>query len=308
MAVKVVHVSDISGKEADEQSLGRLVVHEHPEYADLPVTLEVLPRRSRRSRARAASSPSSGSLPAPHKGERMVVSLDDFNLLAGAGVMESAVQDALIAKHRNRPRSVAGGGSGVGRPLGSGSKVNHALEHAVSPTAAASPRPRRSWSARTWTRSTGASASRPARDRPSDQAMRDRYPGSSSTAPASRSAASRQAGRSTGRAQFLVAGGRSGKTPRPGRPRSCTVVRDRGKVRLKGSTSYTAWAVNRALRTTTLASTCSCPWTADRGGDHRVPVLVGTSGWQYRDWRGRLYPARLARPAERTLHRPLRHR
>src|SRR5687767_2821947 len=29
MAVKVVHVSDISGKEADEQSLGRLVVHEH---------------------------------------------------------------------------------------------------------------------------------------------------------------------------------------------------------------------------------------------------------------------------------------
>jgi hypothetical protein len=43
MAVKVVHVSDISGKEADEQSLGQLVVHEHPEYADLPVTLEVLP-------------------------------------------------------------------------------------------------------------------------------------------------------------------------------------------------------------------------------------------------------------------------
>jgi uncharacterized protein YecE (DUF72 family) len=25
-----------------------------------------------------------------------------------------------------------------------------------------------------------------------------------------------------------------------------------------------------------------------------VPVLVGTSGWQYRDWRGRLYPQRLA--------------
>ncbi|MGH2816204.1 MAG: DUF72 domain-containing protein [Actinomycetota bacterium] len=25
-----------------------------------------------------------------------------------------------------------------------------------------------------------------------------------------------------------------------------------------------------------------------------MPVLVGTSGWQYRDWRGRLYPQRLA--------------
>src|SRR6266536_662670 len=25
-----------------------------------------------------------------------------------------------------------------------------------------------------------------------------------------------------------------------------------------------------------------------------MPVLVGTSGWQYRDWRGRFYPERLA--------------
>jgi hypothetical protein len=40
MAVKTIHVSDISGKEADEPSLGGLVVYEHPEYSDLPVTLE----------------------------------------------------------------------------------------------------------------------------------------------------------------------------------------------------------------------------------------------------------------------------
>ena len=25
-----------------------------------------------------------------------------------------------------------------------------------------------------------------------------------------------------------------------------------------------------------------------------MPVLVGTSGWQYRDWRGRFYPQGLA--------------
>ena len=25
-----------------------------------------------------------------------------------------------------------------------------------------------------------------------------------------------------------------------------------------------------------------------------VPLLIGTSGWQYRDWRGGLYPAGLA--------------
>jgi hypothetical protein len=90
MAVKVVHVSDISGKEADEQSLGQLVVHEHPDDADLP---------------------------------------------AGAGVMESAVQDALIAKHRSRPRAsgTGAGGSVSGGRSGRG-KVNYAtLEHAGEP-------------------------------------------------------------------------------------------------------------------------------------------------------------------------------
>src|SRR6266511_1623047 len=114
MAVKVVHVSDISGKEADEQSLGRLVVHEHPEYADLPVTLEVLPDEveSLQGASRFVSIEWIG--PGARKGERLTVSLDDFNLLAGPGVMESAIQDALIAKHRNRPRS-AGGPAGGGR-------------------------------------------------------------------------------------------------------------------------------------------------------------------------------------------------
>jgi uncharacterized protein YecE (DUF72 family) len=28
--------------------------------------------------------------------------------------------------------------------------------------------------------------------------------------------------------------------------------------------------------------------------ERKMPVLVGTSGWQYRDWRGRFYPERLA--------------
>src|SRR4030095_13535322 len=119
MAVKVVHVSDISGKEADEQSLGRLVVHEHPEYADLPVTLEVLPEEIESLQGASRFVTVEWIAPGARKGERMVVSLDDFNLLAGAGVMESAIQDALITKHRSRPRSgggsSAGGGSASGR-------------------------------------------------------------------------------------------------------------------------------------------------------------------------------------------------
>ncbi len=137
MAVKVVHVSDISGKEADEQQLGRLVVHEHPEYADLPVTLEVLPEEIESLQSASRFVTVEWIAPGARKGERMVVSLDDFNLLAGPGVMESAIQDALIAKHRNRPRSGssgggAGGGSAAGRS-GRG-KVNYAtLEHAGEP-------------------------------------------------------------------------------------------------------------------------------------------------------------------------------
>jgi hypothetical protein len=133
MAVKVVHVSDISGKEADEQSLGQLVVHEHPEYADLPVTLEVLPEEVEQLQGASRFVTVEWIAPGARRGERMVVSLDDFNLLAGAGVMESAVQDALIAKHRSRPRSGGGGGSSSGGRSGRG-KVNYAtLEHAGEP-------------------------------------------------------------------------------------------------------------------------------------------------------------------------------
>jgi hypothetical protein len=129
MAVKVVHVSDVSGKEADEQALGRLVIHEHPEYADLPVTLEVLPEEVENLRGASRFVTVEWIAPGGRKGERLTVSLDDFNLLGRPGAMESAIQDALIAKHRSsRPRSTGTGGrSGRG-------KVNYAtLEHAGEP-------------------------------------------------------------------------------------------------------------------------------------------------------------------------------
>jgi hypothetical protein len=174
MAVKVVHVSDISGKEADEQSLGRLVVHEHPEYADLPVTLEVLPEEVESLQGASRFVTVEWIPPGARKGERMVVSLDDFNLLAGAGVMESAVQDALIAKHRSRPR--AGGGAAPAGRSGRG-KVNYAtLEHAGEPH-----RGRITEAEKELVRNNLDQINRRLRDAglreidPSDQAMRDRY-------------------------------------------------------------------------------------------------------------------------------------
>ena len=106
----------------------------------------------------------------------MVVSLDDFNLLAGAGVMESAVQDALIAKHRSRPRSGGGGGASAGGRSGRG-KVNYAtLEHAGEPH-----RGRITEAEKELVRKNLDQINRRLRDSglreidPSDQAMRDRY-------------------------------------------------------------------------------------------------------------------------------------
>jgi hypothetical protein len=176
MAVKVVHVSDISGKEADEQSLGQLVVHEHPEYADLPVTLEVLPDEVESLQGASRFVTVEWIAPGARRGERMVVSLDEFNLLAGAGVMESAIQDALITKHRSRPRSGGGGGSSSGGRSGRG-KVNYAtLEHAGEPH-----RGRITEAEKELVRKNLDQINRRLRDSglreidPGDQAMRDRY-------------------------------------------------------------------------------------------------------------------------------------
>jgi hypothetical protein len=177
MAVKVVHVSDISGKEADEQSLGRLVVLDHPEYADLPVTLEVLPEEMASLQGASRFVTVEWIAPGARKGERMVVSLDDFNLLAGAGVMESAIQEALIAKHRSRPRSGGGAGGGSASGRSGRGKVNYAtLEHAGEPH-----RGRITEAEKELVRKNLDQINRRLRDSglreidPNDQAMRDRY-------------------------------------------------------------------------------------------------------------------------------------
>lgn len=136
MAVKTIHVSDISGKEADEQSLGRLVVHEHPEYSDLPVTLEALPEELEQLQGTSARFVTVEWIrPGARKGERITVPIEDFNLLAGPGVMDNAIQDALISQHRNRSRTGDGGrAASTGTARAGRAKVNYAtLEHAGEP-------------------------------------------------------------------------------------------------------------------------------------------------------------------------------
>jgi hypothetical protein len=136
MAVKTIHVSDISGKEADEQTLGRLVVHEHPEYSDLPVTLEALPEEVEQLQASGARFVTVEWIrPGARKGERITVAIEDFNLLASPGVMDNAIQDALISKHRSRSRNGDGARTASAATTRAGrAKVNYAtLEHAGEP-------------------------------------------------------------------------------------------------------------------------------------------------------------------------------
>ena len=179
MAVKVVHVSDISGREADEQELGKLVIHEHPDYADLPITLEVLPEEVAEFNSSNRFVTVEYFQPGSRKGQRMTVGLDDFNLLARPGAMDSVIQDALITKHRSRPRS--GGGSSAGGSASAGrsgrGKVNYAtLEHAGEPH-----RGRITEAEKELVRKNLDTVNKRLRDAgqreidPADQAMRDRY-------------------------------------------------------------------------------------------------------------------------------------
>jgi hypothetical protein len=136
MAVKTIHVSDISGKEADESSLGRLVIHEHPEYSDLPVALEALPEELEELQSTSARFVTVEWIrPGARKVQRITVPIEDFNLLAGPGVMDNAIQDALISKHPSPSRAGdSGRTAGAGTARAGRAKVNYAtLEHAGEP-------------------------------------------------------------------------------------------------------------------------------------------------------------------------------
>jgi hypothetical protein len=101
MAVKVVHVSDISGMEAEVSTLGRLVVHQHPGYEGLPVELEALPEEVEALQAAERFVTVEWFQPGSKRGKRLTVSLDDFNRLGEAGRMNSAIDQALFEKHRS---------------------------------------------------------------------------------------------------------------------------------------------------------------------------------------------------------------
>ena len=97
MALKVVHVSDLSGKQADETDFGKLIVHEHPNYRT-PITLEVLPDEIGELPEAETYVSIEYVPPGERSGQRTVISIERFNKLASSGDMNTILMDAVASE------------------------------------------------------------------------------------------------------------------------------------------------------------------------------------------------------------------
>jgi hypothetical protein len=129
VAVKTIRVSDLSGKEVDEDQLAKLVIHEHPQYQG-PITLDVLPEEVGELPESDAYVRIEVIQPGDRAGQTAIISLDRFNRLSPD--MNSVVMNAVASQRapateepRRRTRRGVGGQRG---------KTNYAsLEHAGEP-------------------------------------------------------------------------------------------------------------------------------------------------------------------------------
>lgn len=130
VAVKTIRVSDLSGREVDEDQLAKLVIHEHPQYQG-PITLDVLPEEVGELPESDAYVRIEVIQPGERSGQRATISLDRFNSLAAdmsAVVMNAVASQAPPATEEPRRRSRRGA---AGSQRG---KTNYAsLEHAGEP-------------------------------------------------------------------------------------------------------------------------------------------------------------------------------
>jgi hypothetical protein len=102
VAVKQVRVSDLSGRQADEDQFAKLIVHEHPHYQG-PITLDVLPEE-------LGELPESDQYvsievigPGERSGQRALLSVERFNQLAAGGDMQAILLNAVADQQPQRP-------------------------------------------------------------------------------------------------------------------------------------------------------------------------------------------------------------
>lgn len=173
VAIKTIRVSDLSGKEVEEDQLAKLVIHEHPKYQG-PISLDVLPDEVGELPESDAYVRIEVIQPGERSGQKATISLDRFNSMAGD--MDAVVMNAVASQgrpateepRRRTRRAAAGGQRG---------KTNYAtLEHAGEPH-----RGRITEAEKELVRNNLDPVNRRLRDSgmreidPSDQAMRERY-------------------------------------------------------------------------------------------------------------------------------------
>jgi hypothetical protein len=133
VAVKVVHVSDVSDRQGSKDELGTLEVLEHPEIGE-PARLEMFPDEFERLQAAERVVRLRWTPPGARRAQELTVLQEQFDALARGGDMRSILLRAITAEHERRGRGEAPSGRrhrGSGRARG---KVNYAtLEHAGEP-------------------------------------------------------------------------------------------------------------------------------------------------------------------------------
>ena len=117
MAVKQVRVSDLSGRQANEEKFAKLIVHEHPQYQG-PITLDVLPEEL----GELPDSEQYVSIeviqPGERSGQRALLSVDRFNQLVAGGDMNAILMNAVAEQPQRaaQPRRGRGAGPGMAKP------------------------------------------------------------------------------------------------------------------------------------------------------------------------------------------------
>lgn len=107
MTTKVIHVSDVSGRVADEHDLGQLVIHQHPGFNGLPVALEVLPEEVQSLQGADRFARVEWVAPGARQGQEFIVDLASLEQLGPEGVLDTAITSALAAKSRSRAATPA---------------------------------------------------------------------------------------------------------------------------------------------------------------------------------------------------------
>jgi hypothetical protein len=102
VAVKQVRVSDLSGRQADEDQFAKLIVHHHPQYQG-PITLDVLPEELGELPASDQYVSIEVIGPGERSGQRALLSLERFNRLAAGGDMQAILLNAVADQQPQRP-------------------------------------------------------------------------------------------------------------------------------------------------------------------------------------------------------------